>query len=81
MEIKYEIKGIVLNDMDLVNIHKYYEAACTAEYLMDNYDITDEEEAMDIGYEVRRKMDKYGYDEEDAIKEVMSERSNKEDEL
>ena len=46
MEIKYEIKGITLNVYELMDIHHYYEAACTAEYLMDNYDITDENEAM-----------------------------------
>lgn len=71
MEIKYEIKGISLNADDLVDIHKYYEAACTAEYIMENYNITDESEAMHLGYEVRRLMDKYDYDEEYAIDEAL----------
>lgn len=70
MEIKYKIKGITLDVHDLINIHEYYEAACTAEYLMDNYDLT-ENEAMRLGADVRRLMDKYGYDEEEAINEVL----------
>ena len=72
MEIKYEIKGTTLDVHDLMEIHAYYEAACTAEYLMENYGITDENEALCLGYEVRRLMDKYGYDEEEAINEVMN---------
>lgn len=71
MEFKYEIKGITLDVYDLIKIHEHYEATCTAEYLMDNYGITDEEEALSLGHEVRRLMDKYDYDEEEAIYEVM----------
>ena len=71
MKIQYEIKGITLDVHDLMELHQYYEAACTAEYIMENYGITDEREAMRLGYEVRRLMDKYGYDEEIAINEVL----------
>lgn len=73
MEIKYEIKGITLNEFDMYDIKKYYEAACTAEYIMDNYDVT-EEEAMKLGWEVRRLMDNYGGTEEDLVYEVMENR-------
>lgn len=71
MEIKYEIKGITLDELDLMDIHHYYEAARTAEYLMENYDISDESTAMHLGYEVRRFMDRYDYDEAEAIYEVL----------
>ena len=74
MKFQYEIKGITLDVYDLINIHNYYEAACTAEYLMDNYEITDEYKALRFGYEIRRFMDKYGLDEETAIYEVMRKR-------
>ena len=74
MKIEYIIKGVTLNEYEMYDIKKYYEAACTAEYIMENYDITDEDEALKLGYEVRRLMDKYGSDEEEAIKQVMSER-------
>ena len=73
MEIKYEIKGITLDVYDLINIHEYYEAACTAEYILDNYDVT-EDEAMKLGDEVRKYMNKYGHSEEDAVYEVMRKR-------
>lgn len=73
MTIKYEIKGITLNEWDMYEIKKYYEAACTAEYIMDNYDIADEDKALKLGYEVRRLMDKYGSDEDEAIEQVIGE--------
>lgn len=73
MEIKYEIKGITLDVYDLINIHEYYEAACTAEYLMDNYDLT-EEQAMELGARVRRYMNKNNVTEDIAIEEIMSRR-------
>lgn len=74
MVIEYTIKGITLSVSDLIDINRYYEAACTAEYLLENYEqVTSEEQAMELGYEVRRKMDKYGYSEEDAIDMVLAE--------
>ena len=74
MKFEYKIKGVTLDINDLINIHDFYEAACTAEYLMDNYNIGDEDEAMQLGYEVRRLMDKYGYNEEEAIDGALAER-------
>lgn len=77
MVIEYTIKGITLSVSDLIDIDRYYEAACTAEYLLENYEqVTTEEQAMELGYEVRRKMDKYGYSEEDAIDEVLQEHAS-----
>ena len=74
MLFEYKIKGVTLDVNDLVTLHSYFEAACTAEYLLDNYEqVKDEEMAMELGYEVRRKMNKYGYDEETAIEETLSE--------
>ena len=70
MEFKYEIKGITLNECDMYEIKEYYEAHCTAEYIADNYDVTDED-AVRIGYKVRRLMDKYDITEEEAIYEIM----------
>ncbi len=71
MKIQYTIKGVTLDDFDLMECHQYYEAACTAEYLMENYDITDEDTAMHLAYDVRRLMNKYGYNEEEAIDKVL----------
>lgn len=66
----FTYNGLTMTEM--MHIHSYYEAACTAEYVMENYDITDENEALAIGYEVRRLMDKYGYGEEEAVAIYMS---------
>lgn len=86
MEIQYNIKGVTLNVIDLININKYYEAAYTAEYILEgdikdlfNYPIPEytEEEAMQIAYEVRRLMEKYDYDETEAIEEIINEREKK----
>ena len=73
MEIKYEIKGVTLDVYDLIKIHEYYEAACTAEYLMDNYGLT-EEQAMELGARVHRYMDKNNVTEDIAIEEIISRR-------
>jgi hypothetical protein len=70
MKIEYTIKGITLNEYEMYDIKKFYEAHCSAEYILENYKVT-EEQAIELGYEVRRLMDKYGGDEEDAIYEAM----------
>lgn len=73
MEIKYEIKGITLDVGDLIEIHRYYEAACTAEFVMENYEVSDEVQALQIGYDVRRLMNQYDYTELEAIDKIMKE--------
>lgn len=62
-----------------VTLHGYYEACCTAEFLMENYDISDDEEAISLGYRVRERMDKYNLTEEVAAEEIMSERGQERD--
>lgn len=72
MEFKYEIKGVTLDEFDMINIKQYYEQRCTAQYLAENYGF-DEERAMELGYLVREKMFKYDFTEEEAIEEVFEE--------
>jgi len=74
MNFEYAIKGITLNESEMRDIKECYEAICTAEYLMDNYSDLTEEEALTLGYEVRKWMDKYDTDETDAVYEVMKNR-------
>lgn len=71
MKFAYEIKGVTLDVYDMMRVKEYYEAHCTAEYLWENYNVT-EENAVSLGYEVRRLMDKYDYDELTAIDEVVA---------
>ena len=68
--MKYTIKGITLNAREITDIHNYYEATCTAEYIMENYDAP-ESLAMNYAHDIRRQMDKYGYDETEAIYRVL----------
>lgn len=63
---------VCLTMIDMCDIKMFYDAACTAEYLIDTGRVLDKDEALNLGYEVRRQMDKYGYDEEFAIKEVFA---------
>lgn len=78
---KVEVESGELSISDLIDIKEYYEACCTAEYLMDNYDIESEEKAIELGYKVRERMDDersndYGTEEAEAIYEVMNEVEN-----
>lgn len=71
MTIEYTIKGITLNAHEIAEIHHYHEVICTAQYLMCDYDITDEDEAIKLAKEVRSRMNNYGESETNAIYEVM----------
>lgn len=72
----YNYKGNELDMMEMSRISNFYEAACTAEYLMDNYDVEDKDEALTKGYRVREIMDDYGLNEEEAIKQMFDEKGN-----
>ena len=73
MKIEYTIDGKTLQESELRPISRYYEAACTAEFVMDTFpSVTDEKKAMQIGYTVRELMDKYYYSEGDAIRHLKS---------
>lgn len=69
----YSIKGITLTMEDMVGINSYYEAASTAEYIMENFLDIDKDEALRIGYEVRRCMAKYDMNESEAIRHILDE--------
>lgn len=71
MKFEYEIKGIILDMQDMNEICQYYKVACTTEYILENYDVP-ENEVMKIAYEVSRYMYKYGLSEEDAICQVLN---------
>lgn len=64
MDFTYKGVRLTMNDMQLIS--KHYEICCTAEYLMNNYPVTTQSQAFELATEIRRQMDKYGYDEEEA---------------
>ena len=72
LSFEYEIKGVTLNSGEMYEIAEYYEAHCTAEYIADNY-LVSSTEAIELGYEVRRRMNKYGGDEDEVVVAVMRE--------
>lgn len=75
MKIEFTIKGVTLNEWDMYDIKRYYEAACTAERILGEHDIP-ESAALQLGYEVRKLMAEYGGDEDDTINEIMNTRKD-----
>lgn len=75
MKISYEIEGISLDESDLIRITEYYEAHCTANYLLENYDIS-EDLAVQLGYEIREIMSDYNCSEDMAINHVLSQHTD-----
>lgn len=69
-EFRYSVKGVDLDVYDMMDIKEYYEAACTAEYLCDNYPIAPSY-ALELGYKIRQYMEKRCVSEEEAIAEFM----------
>lgn len=57
---------VELDSVDMHRVHEYYEAQCTADYLRDTYDWS-EDKVQSIAYETRRLMFKYDYTEDEAI--------------
>lgn len=55
---------------ELCYLHEQYEIFCTAEYLIENLELQ-ENEAIKKATEVRQMMDKYDFSEEEAIKEIL----------
>lgn len=70
MRCTYQIKGVELTMNDMRVISEFYEAQCTAEYILYNYDV-DEDTALELGHAVRQEMADYGCSEDDAIYEVL----------
>ncbi len=64
---------IELSESDMAYIAQHYEAQCTADYLRSEHEDWPEEKVQAIARETRQQMNKYGYDEDDAIEEAISE--------
>lgn len=59
---------------ELIPCIEYYEACCTAEYILENCEPKmSEEKALEIGYEVRRRMRKADRCDGDAEVEFINE--------
>lgn len=63
---------------EFIEAKNYYEACCTAEFIIDTCkSLFSEEEALDLGYETRRRMNKAevcdGISEAEFISEIICE--------
>lgn len=72
--------GTEISVSEMIDIINYYEFECTKEYLVENYleelsekEIVTENEINNIVNKIRKYIDDYGYSEEDAIYEVLSD--------
>lgn len=63
--------GVYLTEGELHRLHLFYEASCTAEYLMETYHIVDGEEALKLASEVRELMLEEDISEEEAIERIV----------
>ena len=70
-DFTFEIKGITLDMCDMQRVHENYEIYCTAEYIMENYDLS-EYQALKVAANVRNLMNKYGCTEEEAIYKILN---------
>lgn len=64
---------VELTEDDMLSIHQHFEVQCTAYYLRENHEYWSEEKVQNIASETRRQMDSYGYDEDEAIEEVIKD--------
>lgn len=64
--LEYEIKGVKLNERDIVQINEFYKNYSMAEYLYYAYGIS-EEEAYKAAAAVLDMIENEGYVEQDAI--------------
>ena len=69
-EFTFEIKGVTLNMDEMHQIHKHYEICCTAEYIIENYGVL-EEDSYRVASMIRDLMDSDGYDEDQAIDKIL----------
>ena len=62
--------GIELDIYEMMNIKNHYEKECTKEYILENFDYTDEE-AERLAFEVREMMSDEDITETEALQSVL----------
>jgi hypothetical protein len=62
--------GMELDVCEMIKIKNHYERECTKEFILDNYDYSDEE-ATKLACEIRDYMDDYEVTETDAIQIIL----------
>ena len=75
MKLEYEIKGVVLDEKDIINIHEYYKNYSMAEYLVAVHKV-DESKAFVYAAGVLHLIEEHDYEEVDAIKEILKKEND-----
>lgn len=75
MKLEYEVKGVVLDEKDIVKIHEYYKNYNMAEYLVAVHKI-DKTKAMECAPGILHLIEEHGYEEADAIKEILKKEND-----
>lgn len=70
MTIEFDIKGVTLNESEVVAVYEYYRHVTVVEYLMEAYHFN-EKKASDLAADVIRLIDKCDYTETEAIAAVI----------
>lgn len=70
MKLEYKIKGVTLDEKDILEVHEFYKQYVVAEYIMENYKAS-EETAWLIAADVIHYRDEHGYSEDEAIREAL----------
>lgn len=65
---------VELDDIDMQQIHDYFQQQSTADYVRENYPNLTEKEVQTYAAEVRVRMDKYGCGEEEAVGHIIKNR-------
>ena len=63
--------GSILAEELCSDICLAYERMCTAQHLMDSYNVKTYKRAWELADEIREQMDDYGMTEDEAIDEVL----------
>ena len=63
--------GSILTEEICSDICLAYERMCTAQYLMNSYNVKTYKRAWELADEIRKQMDDYGMTESEAIAEIL----------
>ena len=75
MKLEYEVKGVTLDEKDIINIHEYYKNYSMAEYLVAVHKV-DESKAFEYAAGVLHLIEQHGYEEADAITKILKKETD-----
>lgn len=67
---------VELDDVDMQQIHDYFQQQSTADYVRENYPDLTEKEVQTYAADIRKRMDKYGCGEDEAVEHIIRNRGS-----